>query len=72
MRFFKSVFGYPGNKTDVLRKIMVSEKVLPKEILVVGDGVSDEKSAVEVGTRFFRIEDTCSMSGISELFNWTP
>ena len=44
-----AVFGYPHEKPGTLLRIMALEKLRSDEVLVVGDGESDRKSAVANG-----------------------
>ncbi len=57
--YFAGIFGYPSEKSSTLRRIMRTEHVDGKAVLVVGDGESDRKAArdsgcffLHVGTRF--------------------
>jgi phosphoglycolate phosphatase len=65
--YFRAVFGYPHEKPDTLLRIMALEKLRSDEVLVVGDGESDRKSAIENGCFFlfvnerFRFEDLGSV-----------
>lgn len=61
--YFRAVFGYPHKKPETLRRIIALEKVKSAQVLVVGDGESDRKPAMENGCPFlpvteeFRFED---------------
>lgn len=54
--YFKGIYGSPETKENILRKISIDNKWLPKRILMVGDAISDWESAVAVGTDFFGIQ----------------
>ena len=54
--FFKGVFGYPKEKYQTLLDIMNIEQKNPTQVLVVGDGKSDQDSAERAGCRFFHVE----------------
>lgn len=56
LHFFKDVFGYPRQKNETLVEIMSAESVLPAEMLVIGDGESDRRSARSLGSLFFPID----------------
>lgn len=56
-RFFVRIFGYPNRKTVTVATIIAQENVAPDELLVVGDGKSDRKSAQENGCRFYHVSD---------------
>jgi len=51
-RFFKGILGSTRGKTENLLFIASQENVNPEEILVVGDGDSDFKAALELGCPF--------------------
>ena len=53
--YFADTFGYPREKSQNLRNIMQTEQVGSSELVVVGDGESDRKSAEENGCRFIRV-----------------
>ncbi|MBD3308023.1 HAD hydrolase-like protein, partial [candidate division KSB3 bacterium] len=57
-RYFKAIFGYPRHKSGTLREIIRRECMRPEQVLVVGDGESDERSAQDVGCRFFDVKDS--------------
>ncbi len=58
--YFKGVYGWPNKKSDTARKVMAAENIKPENMVIVGDGKSDEESALEVGCSFIRIEHDCS------------
>jgi phosphoglycolate phosphatase-like HAD superfamily hydrolase len=61
--YFEGIFGYPHEKSRTLQHIMEKENVASFEVLVVGDGESDRKSALENSCPFvhvsgkFRLEE---------------
>ena len=55
--YFRGVFGYPHEKSATLRHIMTAENLTSDEILVVGDGESDRKSARDNNCPFMRVGD---------------
>lgn len=55
--YFSAVFGYPHEKSETLRHIITSQKLMRDQVLVIGDGESDKKSAQENGTRFLQVTD---------------
>jgi len=65
--YFCDVFGYPHEKSETLRRIIALEKLKSDQVLVIGDGESDRKSAMENGCPFlsvteeFRFEDLGSV-----------
>jgi len=75
--YFRGVFGWPNEKHETLRRIIALEGLKSDQVLVVGDGESDRKSAMENGCPFlfvteqFRFEDLESpMDGLC-ISNWT-
>jgi len=61
--YFRGVFGWPNEKHETLRRIIALEGLKSNQVLVVGDGESDRKSAMKNGCPFlfvneqFRFED---------------
>tara|TARA_B100000686_G_scaffold345264_2_gene429558 strand:- start:2394 stop:3047 length:654 start_codon:yes stop_codon:yes gene_type:complete len=51
-KYFKETYGAPINKVEVLKKIMSDEKVLPEEILYIGDSLEDHQAAELLGISF--------------------
>jgi len=52
---FDGVYGLPESKAENLRSILVREELRPTELLVVGDGVDDERAAKRVGCVFIPV-----------------
>jgi phosphoglycolate phosphatase-like HAD superfamily hydrolase len=52
-RFFDEVHGSPKRKPDVLRSLLSRRGWSADRVLFVGDGETDHRAAVEVGTCFF-------------------
>jgi len=50
--FFKGVWGSPNSKTQIIRRIMSEHDYQPKDLLFVGDGLSDHEAAKSVGIPF--------------------
>lgn len=55
--YFRGVFGYPHDKSATLRHIMTLENLTSDEIIVVGDGESDRKSAMDNSCPFILVDD---------------
>jgi len=55
--YFRAVFGYPHEKPETLRRIITLEKLKSDEVLIVGDGESDRKSAQENRCPFFHVRE---------------
>jgi phosphoglycolate phosphatase len=54
--YFRGVFGYPNEKSETLRRIMSLEKLKNSQVLVVGDGESDKKSAMKNMCPFVQVK----------------
>ena len=50
--YFKKVYGAPIKKNEILKKIMLTEKVSVNEILYIGDSPEDQQCAIESGVNF--------------------
>lgn len=55
--YFHGVFGYPHEKSETLRRIIALEKLKSHQVLVVGDGESDRKSAMENKCPFVHVTE---------------
>ena len=55
-QYVKGVFGYPKDKYRTLTELMALEKKKPSQLLVVGDGESDKRSADLAGCHFFSVQ----------------
>jgi phosphoglycolate phosphatase len=60
--FFRDIYGYPRKKAETLRTILEAEKITPEEMLVVGDGESDQDAARAVGCGFIRVSAEVPLS----------
>ncbi|HEY4240978.1 MAG TPA: HAD family hydrolase [Kofleriaceae bacterium] len=49
---FREVHGTPREKADIVRDVLARHGWAPADVLFVGDGTSDHKAALEVGTPF--------------------
>ncbi len=57
-KYFTAVYGSPRKKTDAVKEIINVYHLSPKELLYVGDALSDYEAATENRTRFIaRIND---------------
>lgn len=54
-------YGFPKLKTDTVKAIMQDHQLQRFEIIVVGDGTSDEISAIENGCDFYKIRSDKSL-----------
>lgn len=43
--YFNGIFGAPQKKSDILKNVIEKEKLLPKEVLYIGDALSDYEAA---------------------------
>lgn len=60
-KYFIDLYGYPQEKISTVKKIIEMEDIKNKEILIVGDGISDKESANYWGCHFFRIESSSDL-----------
>lgn len=56
--YFAGIFGYPHKKSATLRRILETENVDGKAVLVVGDGESDREAARENDCLFLHVDAT--------------
>jgi HAD superfamily hydrolase (TIGR01549 family) len=65
--YFRAVFGYPHKKPETLRRIITLEKLKSDQVLIVGDGESDRKSAKENGCPFFHVTEKVHLEGLDRM-----
>jgi phosphoglycolate phosphatase-like HAD superfamily hydrolase len=63
MRFLDGARGGPTSKSEILRNILSTERVRPREVMFVGDGPDDAAAAQSVGTWFIAIAAEKRMQG---------
>ena len=57
-RYFKGVYGFPSNKISICRMIMQEAKLLPENVVFIGDAMSDWNAAKACGLNFIaRLDD---------------
>jgi phosphoglycolate phosphatase len=66
-QYFQGIFGYPREKSKTLQKIIEREKVKSSEVLIVGDGESDRKSAVDNGCPFIHVSENFTLNELTDL-----
>ena len=75
-RFFRGVYGSPASKSEILQKIIRSNKLVPESVLMIGDALSDLDGAQPEGTGFVGIlngktnpfpKSTLTMQNLNEL-----
>lgn len=54
-RFFRGVFGGPEHKSAILGRIVTREGLLPRQLLFIGDSLSDWHAAERVGILFLGV-----------------
>jgi len=54
--YFVDIFGYPNKKAKTLQRIKKQQGIDSSELIVVGDGESDRKSAKENDCRFIHVD----------------
>ena len=65
--YFVGIFGYPHEKSRTIQHIMEREKVESSQVLVVGDGESDRKSAEENGCPFINVTEEFHFEELTNL-----
>lgn len=65
--YFIDIFGYPHEKSRTIQHIMEREKVESSQVLVVGDGESDRKSAEENGCPFINVTEEFHFEELTNL-----
>jgi phosphoglycolate phosphatase len=63
--YFVDIFGYPRQKSTTLREILKQENASSRQVLIVGDGESDRKSAVENGCFFLHVGEAFSFNNLN-------
>lgn len=51
-KYFKSVFGSPAKKKDIILRILKDFNFQPQEVVFIGDAVDDYQGAKEAGVKF--------------------
>jgi HAD superfamily hydrolase (TIGR01549 family) len=57
LKYFRDIYGVPLAKKDIFAAICRREKILPAELLFIGDSLEDQRSAEEAGTGFCAIDN---------------
>lgn len=52
---FQHIYGHPHRKPEVLRQILTDQQADSSQVIVVGDGQSDEEAAIQLGCPFIKI-----------------
>jgi phosphoglycolate phosphatase len=55
-KYFLDISGYPTEKTEYLKNLILTKNYRADEYLVIGDGESDRKSAIMNGTDFYKVQ----------------
>ena len=63
--WFDELWGTPHTKTEILRDVMARHGLSPREVLMVGDGMSDYDAAREAGARFLARETETSFGNLA-------
>jgi phosphoglycolate phosphatase-like HAD superfamily hydrolase len=63
--FFVEVFGDPPcRKTDAIRMVLERERLLPSDVVFVGDSVPDYRAAIESGVEFLGRDSGLPFNGV--------
>ena len=65
--YFKKVYGAPIKKNEILKKIMLTEKVSVNEILYIGDSPEDQQCAKDLGIRFIGMQSDRDLNDSTHL-----
>ena len=65
-QFFSGIFGYPNSKRRTLLEIIRREKVSPSDVLVVGDGKSDQVAAEKNNCLFIQVDSKINLMKLFE------
>jgi phosphoglycolate phosphatase-like HAD superfamily hydrolase len=63
--FFKGVFGTPRTKLEICRAILEQKQLLPHQVAIIGDSISDYDVARQCGTHFIGRIDSSSKDLLS-------
>ncbi len=69
LKYFKNIFGSENTKTENLKTILSVDKLMPGQVVVVGDNSSDFDSAQKVGTHFIGIGPILKGIGLKQWKN---
>ena len=65
--YFEDVYGYPHQKSVTIQHIMKRENAGPHQVLVVGDGESDRRSADDNACFFVRVTDSFDLRDLDNI-----
>ncbi len=51
-KYFKTVYGSPTSKHDIVRKILAENRLLPADVIFLGDSINDYEGAKLAGIKF--------------------
>ena len=60
-KVIKGYYGFPKQKPETIQAILKDRQLKSSEVLVIGDGSSDETSALQTGCHFFKIKNENSL-----------
>lgn len=56
-KYFTACYGYPDTKEEAISKVLSNLDAKPREVLVVGDGISDFLAAQRIGCQFVGLKN---------------
>jgi phosphoglycolate phosphatase len=65
--YFEDVYGYPHQKSVTIQQIMQRENAGPNQVLVVGDGDSDRRSADDNACFFVQVTDNFDLRNLDNI-----
>jgi phosphoglycolate phosphatase len=69
LAYVDGCFGFPKQKVDTVKLILDSSQLSPNEVIIIGDGQSDEISATSTGCHFYKISHSKSLVEFQALIN---
>lgn len=64
-KYFQESYGAPIDKVEILKNIMSDNKILPDEILYIGDSSEDQETAVLLGVHFIGRQSDRKLNNVS-------
>jgi phosphoglycolate phosphatase-like HAD superfamily hydrolase len=69
LKYIDGCFGFPKQKIDTVKRILASNQLSASDVIIIGDGKSDEDSAIFNGCHFYKISHSRSLVEFKELVN---
>lgn len=69
LAYVDGCYGFPKQKNETVKLVLNSKQLSPQEVIIIGDGISDEVSAASNGCHFYKILHSKSLVEFQELIN---